>query len=453
MINWPIPSFIGELYTSPNGDVWEWNGNAWIGLESFVPGPTGATGATGPQGPQGVTGIDGVTGPQGPTGAAGAGGATGYHLSAYDTTTQTALINTPTAMLLNTNAFSNGISIVGNTQITFAQTGIYDIQFSAQLHHIGGGGSGNEVDIWLRKNGVDVPNTATSVIITSSAKYVVPAWDWLIQANAGDYFEIYWATNNANIHIDTLPASVVPPVHPTIPSLIVSVIQSAYNGATGDTGPQGIQGVTGPTGNTGPQGIQGVTGPTGNTGATGGTGSGFTLYPTTTVQSFVQNYTNNIINGVVTTNFVRGYYITIEKNVTIDQILMRTTTTNATARITFAIYSILANGYPNGKLFNSTEFTGAINTVQTQNISLTLSAGTYFVAHNSNSASGAYTGHNRLNLYNTVIGTLDIGAAGNFLPTGLQVAAAYSTTLPATFPAGAVTTGTNNLPALFFRIL
>jgi len=225
-----------------------------------VQGIDGATGATGVTGPQGVQGIQGVTGPQGlqgvqgPTGVngingvtgatgnvgpAGAGGATGYYLSAYDTTTQTALINTPTVMKLNTNAFSNGISVVGNTKITFAYTGTYDIQFSAQFHHTGGGGSGDTVDIWLRKNGVDVPFSATSVTITASAKYVVPAWDWMIQANTSDYFEIYWANDNANIHIDALPASVVPAVHPTIPSVIVSVMQSAYNGATGPTGPTG----------------------------------------------------------------------------------------------------------------------------------------------------------------------------------------------------------------------
>lgn len=28
-INWPIPGSIGEQYTSPNGDIWEWNGYAW----------------------------------------------------------------------------------------------------------------------------------------------------------------------------------------------------------------------------------------------------------------------------------------------------------------------------------------------------------------------------------------------------------------------------------------
>ncbi len=45
MINWPIPSSIGEIYTAPNGKKWEWNGYAWdfIG-PGYAVGPTGATG-------------------------------------------------------------------------------------------------------------------------------------------------------------------------------------------------------------------------------------------------------------------------------------------------------------------------------------------------------------------------------------------------------------------------
>ncbi len=55
MINWPVPSYIGEIYTAPNGKSWEWNGYAWdfIGPDYAV-GPTGADGATGATGP-GVT--------------------------------------------------------------------------------------------------------------------------------------------------------------------------------------------------------------------------------------------------------------------------------------------------------------------------------------------------------------------------------------------------------------
>ena len=71
MINWPIPTTVGEIYTSPNGDKWEWNGYGWdtfgsIGVTGPI-GPTGGTGATG-AGATGATGADGADGATGPTG-------------------------------------------------------------------------------------------------------------------------------------------------------------------------------------------------------------------------------------------------------------------------------------------------------------------------------------------------------------------------------------------------
>lgn len=48
MINWPVPTTVGEIYTSPNGDKWEWNGYGWDTFGSIgVTGPIGPTGATG----------------------------------------------------------------------------------------------------------------------------------------------------------------------------------------------------------------------------------------------------------------------------------------------------------------------------------------------------------------------------------------------------------------------
>jgi hypothetical protein len=34
MINWPVPSYVGETYTSPNGKSWAWNGYGWDTLGS-----------------------------------------------------------------------------------------------------------------------------------------------------------------------------------------------------------------------------------------------------------------------------------------------------------------------------------------------------------------------------------------------------------------------------------
>jgi len=64
--NWPTSPTLGQVYTSPSGTSWEWNGYAWDVLTSLPTGPTGPTGATGATGPSGLTGPQGVTGPTGP---------------------------------------------------------------------------------------------------------------------------------------------------------------------------------------------------------------------------------------------------------------------------------------------------------------------------------------------------------------------------------------------------
>jgi hypothetical protein len=165
-------------------------------------------------------------------------------------------------------AYSSGVTMVGGSQITFANPGAYDIQFSAQLNHRSGGGTGETIQIWFRKNGVDIPDSATRINIASNT-YQVAAWDFLLNSVVGgDNIEIMWSVDNVNIVLEannaTAPA-------PAVPSVIITVMQVTYTqaGASGPTGATGIQGPTGPQGATGPQGVTGPTGATGLTGATG----------------------------------------------------------------------------------------------------------------------------------------------------------------------------------------
>jgi hypothetical protein len=217
-------------------------------------GATGATGTAGIDGSTGATGIGasgatGATGPQGATGLTGAGGASGFYGSYFSNVDQTAAAtNTAYAMTVNNVIGQNGISVVSGSQITFTSPGTYDIQFSAQLHNNGGGGSGNTVQIWFRKNGTDIPDSATRVAVPTNTPYVVAAWDFMDNFAAGDNFQIMWSTDNVNIGIDHNTA--VAPA-PNIPSVIISVMQVMYNqlgpqGATGATGASGATGATGP---------------------------------------------------------------------------------------------------------------------------------------------------------------------------------------------------------------
>jgi hypothetical protein len=96
--------------------------------------------------------------------------------------------------------------------------GTYNFQFSAQLLK-SGGGSGN-VYIWYRVNGADIANSATIVTLAGSSSASVAAWNFVVEMNAGDYFELVWSTNNTNCEIHAAAASA--PV-PAIPSVILTV--------------------------------------------------------------------------------------------------------------------------------------------------------------------------------------------------------------------------------------
>jgi hypothetical protein len=142
------------------------------------------------------------------------------YASLSSTLDQTLLLNTATPMTLNTVAEANDVSVVSSSQITFARTGIVDVQFSAQLHHRGGGGPGESVWIWLAKNGTAVPDSATQLTVPNG-RFTVAAWDWLLSVNAGDHVQIMWLVNNVNIALEHVNAA--PPI-PAIPSLIVTVL-------------------------------------------------------------------------------------------------------------------------------------------------------------------------------------------------------------------------------------
>ena len=146
-----------------------------------------------------------------------------YYGYFYDTTTQTAVENSPTAMKLNTIFLSNGVSVVSGTKITVANTWVYNVQFSAQFYR-SSGGTKETIDIWLRKNGVDVPQSNTKITLENNGIFVVAARNWLIQLNAGEDCEIMWSVTSNTIRIASEPENLIVP-HPATPSVIATCVQ------------------------------------------------------------------------------------------------------------------------------------------------------------------------------------------------------------------------------------
>lgn len=140
--------------------------------------------------------------------------------SFYDTTTQTAAaINTAYAMTFNTTDLAYGVTVgTPTSRIYVDRPNVYNIQFSAQLDKTSGGVG--LVWIWLRKNGVDVPDSAGQIRIQGNDAELVVGWNYLTQLNAGDYIELMWEVDDTSVQILYDAATAV---HPAVPSVILTV--------------------------------------------------------------------------------------------------------------------------------------------------------------------------------------------------------------------------------------
>jgi len=157
---------------------------------------------------------------------AGGGGfntATGSYGSFYDTTIQTnPVANIPRSMSFDSTDITNGVSISGsispfNTYIKTENAGVYDIQFSAQVEKTDSGT--DEIVIWLRKNGIDLTDTATTLTLVGNSTKTVAAWNWFVNSATNDYYQIIWISADTGMRLLAEPIS---GTHPGIPSVILT---------------------------------------------------------------------------------------------------------------------------------------------------------------------------------------------------------------------------------------
>ena len=138
--------------------------------------------------------------------------------SFYDTQTQTTLANTPTPMLLSNTNLSNYCFISDGTKITTNQTGVFNVQFSAQLYRTSGGTNAH-VDIWFSLNGVNIDNSNTRITISNNGHYYLASWNFVLAMSENDYIEIMWMPSVATIQLQTEAEQ---PLHPATPSVIAT---------------------------------------------------------------------------------------------------------------------------------------------------------------------------------------------------------------------------------------
>jgi hypothetical protein len=146
--------------------------------------------------------------------------------------TQTGSANTAYPMKLEVPVPEFEGIYVGNndsgfpTRIYAQNTGLYNIQFSAQLHTT----SNQSVDfsVWFAMTGSNIANSNTDFSIekVSGGGFQVAALNFLTPITSGSYVELYWSKTTANGQLQ-YKGTQSTPTRPATPSVIVTVTQVA----------------------------------------------------------------------------------------------------------------------------------------------------------------------------------------------------------------------------------
>jgi hypothetical protein len=158
------------------------------------------------------------------------------HIAASDSTDQRTTDNTATVVKWDTLDSGLGWTLNAPGSATADFAGVYKITYSLQF--INDSNAIHFATVWLKVNGVDVPNSTTKFTVPSRKSntageegYVCGYSEVTFEMQAGDTVELYWATDKANllspategVYIFHDDAQTTPFARPAIPSAIGSI--------------------------------------------------------------------------------------------------------------------------------------------------------------------------------------------------------------------------------------
>jgi hypothetical protein len=144
-----------------------------------------------------------------------------------DTTDQPVASGGIAVAKFDTTDAANGVSVVNDpvtlrpTRLTVASAGVYAFTISPQIVH--GGGGTVTIIFWPRIDGVDVPNSASSLEMGNNNNRTIPFFEFITPMTAGQYMEWVFYSSGNNTSLEHFDAVVGPPAIPAIPSVIAGV--------------------------------------------------------------------------------------------------------------------------------------------------------------------------------------------------------------------------------------
>ena len=143
------------------------------------------------------------------------------NISAFSNTDQTGDIAAATAVKIENVVFNAGITIAndgsGNpTRITFTVAGTYMLAPSIQFKNVDS--ADHDATIWFRKNGTNIDNSAAVVNVPKAADGGATFFQIVFYeaVTAGQYIEIMWLPEDADVTLDFLAAGAIAPAVPSV---------------------------------------------------------------------------------------------------------------------------------------------------------------------------------------------------------------------------------------------
>jgi hypothetical protein len=124
----------------------------------------------------------------------------------------------PTVFTYDNSPIQQNVTLSSSTRLNVSVSGIYETYYSIQVNRVSGG-SNRYIYVWIRKNGLDVPDTNGRTAINSNNGDSLPIVFYTIELNAGDYIE-YVAQADGD---DCQVLATNPGIGPFIPSVIVGI--------------------------------------------------------------------------------------------------------------------------------------------------------------------------------------------------------------------------------------
>lgn len=141
-----------------------------------------------------------------------------------------AAIDVAYAVTYDQSDFLDGVTLSSGSRLTVPTEGVYTVTFSIQFKNTTN--DVQDVDIWIRKNGIDIPDTNSRFSISArknagAASHLIATTPIMVELAANDYIQIMWHVTDTGVSIEHFPAvTAVPgttPAHPATPAAIVQV--------------------------------------------------------------------------------------------------------------------------------------------------------------------------------------------------------------------------------------